>query len=63
MKIQVMVFQIVMPCSDVEKDKATRSSKMLISCYITTWCHNPEDHNLNMIYDLNAVVILRYWYY
>jgi len=22
-------------------------SETLLSCHITTWCHNPEDHNLN----------------
>jgi len=21
--------------------------EMLVSCHITTWCHNPEDHDLN----------------
>jgi hypothetical protein len=36
MKIQVMV------C--ILKMAAIRSSKMVVSYYITTWDHNPKDH-------------------
>jgi hypothetical protein len=28
------------------KMAATRSSKILVSYHITTWCQKPEDHNL-----------------
>jgi len=28
------------------KMEAARPSKTLVSCHITTWCHNPEDHDL-----------------
>jgi hypothetical protein len=28
--------------------KAATFSKMLVSCHIITWCHNPEDLNLNL---------------
>jgi len=27
----------------------TRSSKTLVSCHITTRCHNSEDHNLKKV--------------
>jgi hypothetical protein len=30
----VMKIQVVMLCSD------------MVSYYVTTWCHNPEDHDL-----------------
>jgi hypothetical protein len=30
------------------KMEAARSSKMLVSCCITTWHYNPEDHDLKM---------------
>jgi len=28
--------------------EAARPSDMLVTYHITTWCHNPEDHNLNI---------------
>jgi hypothetical protein len=29
------------------KVKTVQSSKTMVSYHITTWCHSPEDHNLN----------------
>jgi hypothetical protein len=40
MKNQVMVIWVVTPCRDVE---AMKSSKILVSYYVTTWHHHPED--------------------
>jgi hypothetical protein len=61
-EFQVVVFWIVMPCSVVVgyqcfrrffclhlQGEAARFSKMLASYCNTTWCHNPEDHNLNTV--------------
>jgi len=28
--------------------EAGQSSEMLVFYHITTWCHNPEDHDLNL---------------
>jgi hypothetical protein len=28
--------------------EATRSFKMVVSCHVTMWYHNPEDHDLNL---------------
>jgi len=30
------------------KMEAARSSEMQVSCHITIWCHNSEDHDLNL---------------
>jgi len=61
--VHVMVFWAEMPCSDVVgcqhfggpccfyltlKMETAISSESLISYHITTWHHNPEDHNLNL---------------
>jgi hypothetical protein len=43
MKIQVAVFWVVTTYSDM----AARSSDLLISCHITAYNYNPEDHDLN----------------
>jgi hypothetical protein len=30
-----------------KKKGAEASSKILVTAYQTTWCHNPQHHNLN----------------
>jgi hypothetical protein len=53
MRIEVMVFWVVTPCSDVVgyyfnlKMEAARFSETLISYHISTWCLNPECHDLD----------------
>jgi len=50
--IQVEVFWVVMPCSVVVKSslktEAARSSERM-AYYHNTWCHNPEDLNLDLL--------------
>jgi hypothetical protein len=53
-KIQVAVFWVVKQCSNVVghqrltlKMEGARISVMLVSYHITTWCHSPEDQELN----------------
>jgi hypothetical protein len=36
-----------MPLFGAVKMKAACSSKLSVPAYKMTWCHNPEDHNLN----------------
>lgn len=36
-----MVFRVI-------KMVAAGSSKMLVTCYKTTWRHNPKDNNINL---------------
>jgi len=59
MRIQVMVFWVMMPCSAVVGYQCFRvrmdtvwPSKMLTSCHRAIWCHNPEDHNLKVLFCL-----------
>jgi hypothetical protein len=35
------------------KKKAARSSEILVSYHITTWCHYPEDLDLNLHHCVN----------
>jgi hypothetical protein len=49
-KIQVKVVWVVTSCSIVVGYHCfRRSSKTLVSYLNTTWCHNPEDLDLNML--------------
>jgi len=48
MKIQVGVFWVVTPCSDVVGQWRQHGPlQTLVSYHNTTRHHNPEDHNLN----------------
>jgi hypothetical protein len=56
MKIQGMVFHMLLPCSDVVgyqcfmvNMEAMRSSDLLVSYHITTKHHSLEDHGLNVL--------------
>jgi len=55
-----------MPCSDMEdhaasiisqKLEAARSSEILVLYHVTMWCHNPEDHNVNVIGLLESLLV------
>jgi hypothetical protein len=49
MKIQVVVFWVVTPCSDVAdtlKIEAAWSFESLVYYHIATQCQNPDDHDL-----------------
>jgi hypothetical protein len=39
---------IFTPCALILKEEAAQSSKMLVSMYKDTLCHNSEDHNLDI---------------
>jgi hypothetical protein len=52
--MKIAVFWVVAPCSLVEVRammmEAARTSETLVNFYQTTWCYNPEDSNLHIIY-------------
>jgi len=56
MKIQVMVFWVVKPCSNVAQYQVFKGLHCLhlytlVSYHVTTWRNNPEDHNLTNKHD------------
>jgi len=52
MKIQVMVFSVVTPSSDVvgqqQRMIASPSSLWTLVSHITAWCHDPNDRYLTL---------------
>jgi hypothetical protein len=54
MKIQIAVFWVVTPCSEMAGYQRLLSpwfSKTVVSCHITIWRHNPEDRDLKRYSD------------
>jgi len=56
MKIQIAVFWVVVPGSNV---KAVWSSKTLVSYNTTLWHHNPEDHDF--VYLITCIDTTETW--
>jgi hypothetical protein len=75
--IQVEVFWIVTPCSVVvgyqrfrgpfftPKMEAAWSSETSVSCHITIWRHNPENHDLNCLWycKIKKIYSMRHIYF